>query len=494
MTTIQPIEEATYKKRRMTKCLFLVTVVSSFGSLQYGYNLWVVYSPSVLLQDFYNVSYGEKSILNKDPNYTSFLTGVTIALFPLGGIVGSLLVGFLVDKYGRKGTLVINSFLSIIGAVLMGCVKVIRAYEFTMVTRLVIGICAGIFSTAIPMYLAEISPENLRGSIVMTPHLFLILGVLAAQILALREILGTHEGWPILMCLVGILALFQMIILPNFPESPRYLLIQKKDEEKARNALKKLRDQDDVENEMEEFRQEDLADKSEKQMNSLKLLCFASLRWQVISVIVLTAGQQLTGVNAAYFYTERIYTSTRIGLDNVRYISICSTALLILSISLGMVLTEVVGRRLLLLIGFASCALFGVLLCITIPYQKNLSWVAYLNTIFVDLFLCGQALGPASIPNVITAELFLQSSRSSGYVIGGFVHWFLYFLTGVTFLHVEDNLGSSSFLLFLPACIIAFIYTFKVVPETKNKSFLDIRRFILIQNAKRILVKSQTIG
>ncbi|KAJ6658769.1 hypothetical protein lerEdw1_019690 [Lerista edwardsae] len=473
--TQQKIAEPRPMKEDLTKPLLLITVISSLGSLQCGYNLWVIYSPTVLVQDFYNISFGDKYPYIQDTNYNTFLLSITVALFPLGGIFGSFAVGPLSDDHGRKTALLVNSVCATISAVLMGCSRVVKGYEFTMISRFAIGVCSGIFYTAVPIYLSELSPTSLRGSITLTPHFFVVFGVLVAQTLALREILGTQEGWPILMSLVGIPSLCQAIILPTFPESPRYLLIQKKDEEKARTVLKKLRNKEDVEDEIEELRQEDLAEKDEKHMNVLKLLTCPNLRQQAFNVIALACGQQLGGINAAYFYTERIYIATKVGLDNVRFLSILTIAFLILLLSIMLYVISLVERKTVLLVGFTTSSFCCLLLSVAVKYKDTVLGMSYLATIAVNLFLAGHAIGPSSIPNVMTGEMFLQSSRSSAYVIEGFLYWTLYFLTGVTFLQIQAKLENLSFLIFIPFNVAAIIYVLKFLPKTNKKTFLEIR-------------------
>ncbi|NWJ11982.1 GTR5 protein, partial [Crypturellus undulatus] len=105
-------------------------------------------------------------------------------------------------------------------------------------------------------------------------------------------------GWPVLLGLTGIPSLMQLLILPFFPESPRYLLIQKGNEEQARQALQRLRGWDDVDNEIEEMRQEDRSEKEEGQISVFSLFTSRGLRWQLISIIVMMMGQQLSGINA----------------------------------------------------------------------------------------------------------------------------------------------------------------------------------------------------
>ncbi|XP_033012006.1 solute carrier family 2, facilitated glucose transporter member 5-like [Lacerta agilis] len=91
--------------------------------------------------------------------------------------------------------------------------------------------------------------------------------------------------------------LLQIFLLPLLPESPRYLFIQKEDENSAIKVLKKLRDTDDVGDEIEELQLEDIIEKDEKNMDSLKLMMTPSLKWQVIRIIVLMGGEQLDGLN-----------------------------------------------------------------------------------------------------------------------------------------------------------------------------------------------------
>nr|XP_034974718.1 solute carrier family 2, facilitated glucose transporter member 5-like [Zootoca vivipara] len=247
------------------------------------------------------------------------------------------MAGAMVDEYGRKGALLINCFCSMVSSMFMVCAAVVNTSLFTMISHFLIGITIGIFSIVIPLYLIEISPLNMRGAIGMLPHLFLGVGLLLAQILSFRDMLGNKEDRPILTSVPGILALFQTIVVPSFPESPRYLLIQKNDEESTMLALKKLRHHEDVQEEIEELQQEKLAEKGEKNMNSLKLLCFPSLRWQVISVMILMCGQQLSGVNSVYFYTERIYLSTGTDLKYVPYIRLASSTAIIITVFVGVV-------------------------------------------------------------------------------------------------------------------------------------------------------------
>ncbi|XP_044301330.1 solute carrier family 2, facilitated glucose transporter member 5-like [Varanus komodoensis] len=346
------------------------------------------------MKKFYRELYQERNTINIDQSLLMFQWGLTVLFFPLGGILGSLLVGPLVDGSGRKGTLLASSVMVIVSAVLMGCSKAIHSHEFIILGRLIVGTCAGISFSVVPMYLTEMAPRNLRGTVGSVPYIFTVCGSLVAHLLSLPKLLGTEEGWPVLLSLTGVPALFEVATLPFFPESPRFLLIQRQDMQRARQVLKQLRGWDDVEDELEELRQEDLAESTEKKMDVLKMLRCEELRWHLVTIVVLMAGQQLSGINAAQYYTERIYLSTGVGDNEVWYLRLF---LLVLLMSVALLVTRVIdssGRRMLLLVGNGVCGSACILTAMSVELQNNIRWMSYFSSSFDTLLLVGHSIGP----------------------------------------------------------------------------------------------------
>ncbi|XP_066469215.1 solute carrier family 2, facilitated glucose transporter member 5-like [Tiliqua scincoides] len=226
-----------------------------------------------------------------------------------------------------KGVLLVNDIFSIASTIILAVSQSLNVQVVYALARFITGICTGIFSCAVPIYLGEISPTNRRGGICILPMMFISVGMLLSQVLGSPDVLGTEKELPFLLSVPGILALFQLFLLLPFPESPRYLLIQKKDEEGARQALQKLRDQYDVEDEIEELHQEERYEMGEKQMTVLKLLRSPHLRWQLVCVVILFTTQQFSGVNAAYYYADRVFLAMKIDENNVRYSSALLTFL-----------------------------------------------------------------------------------------------------------------------------------------------------------------------
>lgn len=230
-------QAATKKEGKLTLVLALATLIAAFGSsFQYGYNVAAINSPSELMREFYNETYYDRTSDYLSDFSLTLLWSVSVSMFPFGGLIGSLMVGILVNKLGRKGTLLLNNVFSIVPAILMGSSAVAKSFEMIILSRLLVGICAGLSSNVVPMYLGELAPKNLRGALGVVPQLFITVGILVAQIFGLRSLLATEGGWPILLGVTGIPAALQLLLLPFFPESPRYLLVQKKDPAAAKNG------------------------------------------------------------------------------------------------------------------------------------------------------------------------------------------------------------------------------------------------------------------
>ncbi|XP_053251221.1 solute carrier family 2, facilitated glucose transporter member 5-like isoform X2 [Podarcis raffonei] len=443
------VGNAATKKGELSMVLILVTVASCLIPMQHGYNLWVLYNTVGLLPSFYNITRPEEA------DFQITLLSITVTMFPLGASFATVPAGWLLDRFGRKVALFITNLSAIIFAVVMTFSLSVHNHGYIIFSRLCSGISTGICFCVGPLYLGEISPRSLRGGIIMMYQLFYLFGFLVAQILCLQEVLGTGKGFPILIKLFGVMPFLQLPLLPFLPESPRYLLIQKRDEESSRKALKKLRNRNDVEDEIEELHQEDVAEKSEKNMKPLKLLYAKKLRRQVIAIIVLKVGQQFDGISVAYSYAERNLRNINMGIYSSRFATIASTTFLCMSMVFGSVISD----------------------------------MGYFSIILICIFLFAHGIGPGPLPSVLVVELFLQSSRSSAIVIAQFLHWVLSFLVGLIFLYIEIHIGPYSLIFFCPFGFAIFVYIFKFIPETRNRTFVEIRGKVNTRNPRRVHFK-----
>uniref|UniRef100_A0AAQ4NU42 Solute carrier family 2, facilitated glucose transporter member 5 n=1 Tax=Gasterosteus aculeatus aculeatus TaxID=481459 RepID=A0AAQ4NU42_GASAC len=473
--------------QRLTVVLVLATLISAFGSsFQYGYNVAVVNSPSTFMQQFYNTTYLERYGRPMEKNLLTLLWSLSVSMYPLGGFFGSLMVAPLVNKLGRKGTLLFNNIFSIAPAVMMGVSEIAKSYEIIIVARFIVGICAGLSSNVVPMYLGELAPKNLRGALGIIPQLFITIGILSAQVLGIRNILGNSTGWTLMLGITGIPAVVELLLLPFFPESPRYMLIQRGDEKTAKKALQRLRGWEDVDAELSEMRLEDQSEKAEGHLSVLSLLSQRSLRWQLVSIIVMNMGQQLSGVNAIYYYADSIYSTAGVKQNDIQYVTVGTGAVNVFMTIAAVFIVEASGRRLLLLCGFGICCVACVLLTVALNFQESVTWMPYISIICVIIYVIGHAIGPSPIPYVVTAEMFRQSARPAAFMVAGSVHWLSNFTVGLVFPFLESGLGSYSFIIFSFICLVTLIYIWLVVPETKNTTFLEICQMFAKRNKVEI--------
>ncbi|XP_051844587.1 solute carrier family 2, facilitated glucose transporter member 7-like [Antechinus flavipes] len=480
------------RKGRLTLMLALTTLAAAFGSaFQYGYNIAVVNTPHRVLKSFYNETYFERYGQFMDENFLLLLWSITVSMFPLGGLLGALIVGPLVDRYGRKRTLLINDIFAIVPAILMGSSKAAKSFEMIILSRVMVGICAGIAYSALPMYLGELGPPNLRGTLGTMTELFVITGVFLAQIFSLQDILGNTEGWPVLLAITGIPAALQLLSLPFFPESPRYTLIQKGDEDQARKALRKLRGWEDVENEIEEMRLEAQSEKAEGRLSVINLFTFKPLRWQLISIIVLMAGQQLSGINAINYYADMIYAKAGVNPMHSQYVTV---GVGILNVGMTMIsafIVEILGRRVLVLVGYGICGSACIVLTLALIFQNRVPELSYLSIVCVFAYIAGHSIGPSPIPSVVRTEIFLQSSRPAAFMVDGTVHWLTNFIIGLVFPFIQEGIGAYSFLIFAAVCLLTAIYIYVVIPETKGQTFVEINRVFAKRNKVEIPEKKK---
>ncbi|XP_055021888.1 solute carrier family 2, facilitated glucose transporter member 5-like [Boleophthalmus pectinirostris] len=467
--------------------LALATLISAFGSsFQYGYNVAVVNSPALYMKEFYNATYLGRYNKPMEENFLTLLWSLSVSMYPMGGFFGSLMVAPLVNKLGRKGTLLFNNIFSIVPAVMMGVSEISKSYEIIIVARFIVGICAGLSSNVVPMYLGEISPKNLRGAIGIVPELFITIGILSAQVLGIKNILGNSTGWTLMLGLTAIPAVIELLLLPFFPESPRYMLITRGDEKTARKGLQRLRGWEDVDEELSEMRVEDQSERAEGHLSVLALLSKRSLRWQLISIVVMNMGQQLSGVNAIYYYADSIYATAGVKPSDIQYVTVGTGAVNVFMTIAAVFIIEASGRRLLLLSGFGICCGACVLLTVALNVQDSVTWMPYISISCVIIYVIGHAIGPSPIPYVLTTEMFRQSARPAAFMVAGSVHWLSNFIVGLVFPFLERGLGAFSFIIFSCICLVTLIYIWVVVPETKNQTFLEISQVFAKRNRVEI--------
>ncbi|XP_074742866.1 solute carrier family 2, facilitated glucose transporter member 11-like isoform X2 [Strix uralensis] len=471
--------------------LFLaVCAVGIGGTFQYGYNVSIINAPTQHIHRFLNETWTSRYHKELSPDLLTFLWSVIASVFSLGGLCGAFIGGSMAIRLGRKGALLMNNIVAILASILMGISFPTGLFELLIVGRFLIGINSGIGICVQPLYIGEVAPKHLRGGMAMGTSIFLTGGILTGQIIGLRELLGGETYCPLLLSSSCFPAFAQLLFLPWFPESPRYLLIDRGDELSCAKGslqrlyfetsegytLKRFHGSSEYRREMEDIQQERFALDGEEPQKPWQLFTDRGVRWQLITVIVMTMGQQLSGINAIYFYATYIFEQAGISAEKIPYVTLGTGACECLTALTCGLLIDYVGRRYLIIGGYLLMTLWSIVLTFSLTYQELYSWVPYVSMTSIFAFILSFGLGPGGITNTLTAELFVQSSRPAAYMIGGTVSWISFFTTGMLFPFIVNGLKHYCFLVFLLECSLVAAFIFLVIPETKNKSFLEIKK------------------
>lgn len=472
-------------QKQLTGTLALAVFTAVLGSLQYGYSLGVINAPQNVIQRHYARSLGvepEEPFIQSDnstlgeeeevhPSVVMYWS-LSVAIFSVGGMVSSFLVGYVGDLRGRvKGMLVVN-VLAVAAGLLMGLANTWKPHILVIAGRAVMGFYCGLSSGLVPMYIGEIAPVAYRGALGTLHQLAIVTGILLSQVIGLEFLLGNDTMWPVLLGLSGAPAILQSLLLPLCPESPRYLYIRRGLEAEARKSLRRLKGEYDPTADLEEMRKEKEEAEKEEQVSIVTLVSSSLYRQQLFVALMMHLSQQLSGINAIFYYSTAIFQ--RAGVSQPVYATIGVGAINTVFTMVSVVLVDVAGRRTLTLIGLAGMCCCAIAMSVGLIFQATFVWMSYVSMSAIFLFVCFFEIGPGPIPWFIVAELFSQGPRPAAIALAGCCNWTSNFIVGMTFPYIQDLLGSYVFILFAVFLFGFTVFTYCRVPETKGKTFEEI--------------------
>ncbi|KAF3702107.1 Solute carrier family 2, facilitated glucose transporter member 9 Glucose transporter type 9 [Channa argus] len=444
------------------------------GTFQYGFSISVMNSPSAFIQELVNTTCLHRYGVSLEQWQVSLIWSFTLSIFCIGGLLGSLVAGPLLSKCGRKQCLLMNNFVAIFGSLLMVLSQTAVSFEMIMAGRFLYGLNAGVGLSAHTMYLIECAPKRLRGMVGVTVATFVSLGKFCGQLLGISELLGTENGWPWLLGFNGFTALLQLLTLPFLPESPSFLLLDRADQPACDKALKKLWGNKNYSREIEEMLEEKAALQGVRNFSAIELIQNKSLHWQLLTITVTFFTLQLCGINAVYFYSFDVFGAAGIQENQLRYVAL-GTGLCEFCTSLTcFMIIESTGKKVLMYKGYMAMSAALVLLIITLYLQTYISWMPYCSMVLIFLFIFFFSAGPAGVTAPLPGEIFTQPFKSAAYMIASFTNWVGLFMLGMLFPVIVDNLDYFCFLIFLFFCILCGLFVKFNVPETKNRTVLEI--------------------
>ncbi|XP_058387903.1 solute carrier family 2, facilitated glucose transporter member 11 isoform X3 [Diceros bicornis minor] len=410
------------------------------GTFQFGYNLSIINAPTLHIQDFTNETWWRRTGRPLPDHLVLLVWSLIVSLYPLGGLFGALLAGPLAIKLGRKKTLLVNNIFVVAAAVLFGFSRRAGSFEMIMLGRLLMGVSAGVSMNVQPMYLGESAPKELRGAVAITSAIFTALGIVMGQVVGLRELLGGPQAWPLLLASCLVPGVLQLASLPLFPESPRYLLIDRGDTEACLAALQRLRGPADVAGELAELERERAACRGQRARRPWELFRERALRRQLTSLVVLGSAMELCGNDAVYAYASALFREAGVPEERIQYA----------------------------IIGTGSCELLTAFVSSSVP------WMPYLAMSCLFACILSFGIGPAGVTGILAMELFDQTARPAAYVVCGVLMWTMLFLVGLGFPFIMEGLSHFLYVPFLGVCVCGAVYTGFFLPETKGKTFLEI--------------------
>jgi len=483
--------------------LISIVMVAVLGGLLFGYDTAVISGAEKGLQAFF---------MGADFQYTNTWHGITSSSALIGCVIGSALSGVFASRLGRKRSLFcagIMFFLSALGSYYpeflffqkgvptLGLLVAFNLY------RVLGGIGVGLASAICPMYIAEISPAGIRGKLVSWNQFaiifgqllvyfvnFLILGSHANPVVELIDGVNkvmnpdasawaTETGWRLMFGSEAVPAgLFTLLIL-LVPESPRYLVLTGRDE-RALSVLSRINGLSDAKIILNDIK----ATATEK---TERLFTYG---WLVIFIgIMLSVFQQAIGINAVLYFAPRIFES--MGMGNPMVQTVIMGVINILFTLLAIFTVEKIGRRPLLIAGSIGMAIgaFGVALSNVVagvpPIVPVISIMVYSASFMFSW-------GP--ICWVLISEIFPNTIRSQAVAIAVAFQWIFNFIVSSTFLPLYNlqlgSMGSNfghffAYALYGLICVIAALFVWRLVPETKNKTLEDMTRLWLDKKKKQ---------
>lgn len=442
--------------------------VAAFGIIigapfQFGYGNGVMNSMAGPLQQVYNstgVSIGDYS-------WNTALS-LTTGLWCAGGGVGALVGGPSASYFGRKITLLFNNVFLMLGAFLQTVpLQSDNYYDFVLWGRFVNGVGCGIATTVGPMMLTEISPIHLRGIFGTCNQFGVVVGMLIAWIVGMPELAieGELNSSAFVLGLPLVFGLIQLLILPWCYDSPAFLI--SKDKSKAIKAA--------IFYQLEPLKTDE-NDHGEKSSNPDPISSPLFYRPLIIAIVMMLS-QQLSGINAIFFYSTNIFANAGVsnGALSTVYVGIVNVVFTFISL----VLIEKFGRKTLHLLGLSGMMLMAIGLGTLLGFylDSGNEVVSVLAVVFVLVFVAFFQCGPGSIPWFISAELFDEINRPRAMSIAAFVNWSANACIGFSYPLLDEAIGGKTFFIFAGLLLIFSIYTFSFVPETKGKSIREIQGF-----------------
>ncbi|MDK8640616.1 sugar porter family MFS transporter [Niallia taxi] len=443
------------------KFLKLITIVSTFGGLLFGYDTGVINGALPFMAHADQL------------NLTPFTEGLVASSLVLGAAFGSIFGGRLSDTKGRRKVilyLAVLFFFSAAGCVIAPNTSVMVGFRFLL------GLAVGGSSVVIPSYLAEMAPSDKRGRLVTQNELMIVTGQFLAYIFnaLIGNIFGdTGHVWRYMLVIATLPAIALWIGVLILPESPRWLASKGKMGE-ALKILNRIRSERIAQQELQEI-QVNLSKEQKQEKMSFKDLGIPWIRRIVLLGIVLGSISQLVGINSIMYYGTQILENAGFGTKTALIANVANGLIAVIAVIVGMSLLNKVNRRPMLLTGLVGVTIALISIGISAHFLAGSPILPYIVLSMTVIYLAFFQGAIAPLVWLILAEIFPMRLRGVGMGIAVLFLWLCNFLVGLFFPIFLAGIGlSATFFLFALFAIIGVIFVGKKLPETRGLSLEEI--------------------
>ena len=431
--------------------VLFVTFVAALGGLLFGFDTAVIAGGMRFLKGYFNLN--------------SFQEGFAVSILLVGCIFGAAFAGALSDRLGRRRILLFSAVffgLSAVGAALS------RSLAVFVVARLCGGLAVGAASILSPLYISEIAPARIRGSLVSLNQMTIVTGILISYFVgwALAGIGPSNWRWMFGVMVLPAAVFFALLF--SVPESPRWLVKQNRDAEAVR-ILARVNGQEAALAEAKTIR-ETLT----LEPGALKELFLPGFRKALVLGVVLAVFQQITGINTVIYYAPRIFEQAGLGRVSALMQSTIVGAVNVLLTLVAIFFVDKLGRKPLLLISSAGMGVSFALLGGAFYFKMFAGpWVLGLVLLYIAFF--AMAMGP--IVWVVIAEIFPTRVRGRAMAMAIVFLWAADFVVSLTFPIMADKLSEAyTFWIYALICAASFVFILLALPETKGKTLEEIEK------------------
>lgn len=410
---------------------------------------------------------GAEQTIQKLWNLDGWTHGMAIGMALYGTVFGAAFGGVPADKIGRKKTLIwigILFFVSAIGAALAHDVVTFMFFRF------IGGLSIGASSVVAPVYISEIAPPKYRGRMVISFQVNIVLGILLAYVSNYLLLgVGGENDWRWMLGIVALPSLAFSFMMLSTPESPRWLLLHKGDEQAARQVLA-LTDQE-VDKAEEEIRAS-----AETEKGTINEPFFSKkYSFPIILAFLFAFFNQVSGINAVIYYAPRIFEMTGVGEASALLSTTGIGVVNLIFTFMGWYLIDRFGRRTLMFIGSVGYIVSLALIALSF-YRESYDFVP----IYIFAFIASHAIGQGAVIWVFISEIFPNAVRASGMSLGSLTHWvFAALIASIFPVFASKYGGGPIFAFFTIMMVLQLLYVWRLMPETKGVSLEDLQKHLV---------------